>query len=256
MTSPSRADPFCFYACALPSFLESTVPTYVENLEPFFRADPDTLAWLRDTWLPEEAEHGRLLRAYVERVWPEFQWEQAYAEFRVRYVPRCETGNLRPSVGLEALARCVTETEATMIYRCIGRYAEDQELAALMKRLSTDEARHYSRFRRLHERHQAGEKLGFIRRARALIARSELVREEDLALAFMPLNEAWALPPPFAPWSYRQFLAAAGTVMRAHFPFEEAARMLFKPLQDGTHATRLAVALMAWWVSRQFLRPG
>jgi len=32
--------------------------------------------------------------------------------------------------------------------------------------------------------------------------------------------------------------------------------MLFKPLQDGTHATRLAVALMAWWVSRQFLRPG
>jgi hypothetical protein len=254
MTSPSRIDPFCFYACALPSFLESTVPTYVDNLEPFFRADKETLDWLRDTWLPEEAEHGRLLRAYVERVWPEFRWERAYAEFRGCYVPRCETGNLRPSVGLEALARCVTETEATMIYRCIGRYAADPELAALMKRLSSDEARHYSRFRRLHEKHQAGEKLGFLRRARALIARSELVREEDLALAFLPLNAAWASPPPFATCSYRQFLAAAGQVMRAHFPFEEAKRMLFHPLKGDSPSERLTVAIMAWIVSRQFLR--
>ena len=252
----SRHDPFCFYACVLPSFLESAVPTYVENLEPLFREDPETLAWLHDTWLPEEAEHGRLLRNYVERVWPEFQWERAYVEFCVLYLPRCETGKLRPSAGLEALARCVTETEATMIYRCIGRYATDPELAMLMKRLSSDEARHYSRFRRLHERHQATEKLSFLRRARALIARSELIREEDLALAFLPLNGAWSSPPPFATWSYRQFISAAGRIMRVHFPFEEAKRMLFHPLRTQSPGTQLAMAFMAWWVSRQFLRRG
>lgn len=254
MTSPSRVDPFCFYACAIPSFLESMAPTYVDNLEPFFHADPETLAWLRDTWLPEEAGHGRLLRAQVERVWPEFQWEAAYARFRASYVPRCDTGRLRSSLGLEALARCVTETEASMIYRCISRYAADPDLAALMKRLSADEIRHYRRFRLLHEKCQAGERVGFLRRARTLIARSELVREEDLALAFEPLNAMWTLPPPFPVWTYRQFLAAAGQVMRAHFSFEEAKRMLFRPLRDDIPGGRLGMAVLAWLVSRPFLR--
>lgn len=102
-----------------------------------------------------------------------------------------------------------------------------------MKRLNRDEARHHSRFRRLHETHQASEKQGFLRRARALIARSELVRAEDLARAFMPLN-AWASPPPFAMWSYPQFLSAAGRVTRAHFPLEKAKRMLFHPLKGDS----------------------
>jgi len=50
MNASSREDPFIFYACATISFLETRVPTYVENLEPFFQCDSKTLRWLHDVW--------------------------------------------------------------------------------------------------------------------------------------------------------------------------------------------------------------
>ena len=67
MTSLAYTDAFSFYTCAISSFLESRVPTYVDNLEPFFRCDAGTLQWLQEVWLPEEAAHGLLMRSFVER---------------------------------------------------------------------------------------------------------------------------------------------------------------------------------------------
>ena len=142
MTSPNRADAFIFYACTLISFLESRVDTYVESLYPFFQSDIETLSWLNDVWLPEEANHGRLMRDYVEATWPDFDWMHGYQEFSKRYVPQCAHEKMRPSASLETLARCVTETFATMIYRCVGSYTNDPELKNLMKRLSVDENIH------------------------------------------------------------------------------------------------------------------
>lgn len=254
MMRTSRNDPFCFYSCTISSFLENTVPTFVENLEPFYRSDGDTLTWLRSVWLPEEAEHARLLKNYVQTVWPEFQWERAYALFCDHYVPQCASEKLRSSPGLEALSRCVIETETAMVYRCIASYAADPELRALMTRISADEVSHYRRFSKIHEQQQAREKTSFLRRARTIIARSELIREEDLSLAFDPINAVWEAPPPFELWSYTQFLTCAANIMREHFPFEDARRMLFHPLKSKAPASRIAVGVMSWIVSRQYMR--
>lgn len=56
--------------------------------------------WLTTVWLPEEAEHGRLTRRYVQEVWPEFAWDAGYEAFFKRYGPECDYQKLRPSPAL------------------------------------------------------------------------------------------------------------------------------------------------------------
>lgn len=254
MTSPVHVDPFSFYTCAMISLLESRVPTYVDNLEPFFRCDPDTLQWLQEVWLPEEAAHGRFMKSFVEQTWPEFDWERGFTEFSTLYIPRCATERLRPSVGLEALARCVTEMQAATFYRCLACYTPDPDLKILLKRMSADEARHFRKFKDLHLLYQPRERTSLLAQVRTLLARSELVRDEDLALAFAPLNRAWKCPPPFAPWSYPALLRTTAQVMRQHFPFKEAQRMLFSPLQTTSVLWRMGSPIVASLMTHRFTR--
>ncbi len=252
MQSP-HLNPFIFYATASASFLESRVDTYVENLEAIFAGEQGILAWLRDIWLPEESEHGRLLKNYVEGTWPRFDWNRGFTLFSTRYIPRCDHSRLRPSPGLEALARCATETGASMIYRCIGAYAIDPELKALMRRISTDEVRHFRHFRDIHQHYDRTERRSFLCKARIMLARALLVRSEDLALSFEPLNGSWNGAAPFVPWSYADFLAQTARVMRVHFPHEQAARMLTSPLRTGSITSKYAASILATLVNRQFL---
>jgi len=252
MGIPARTDAFTFYSLASISFLESTVATYVRNLEPFFARDDDTRRWLRDVWLPEESSHGRRTRDFVARTWPGFEWERGYARFVAAYGPRCDHALLRPSPALEALARCVTETETAMIYRCLADYAGDAELSALLREMSADEVRHYGYFRRVFERYDARERNSTWRKARTLVARSELVRDEDVRLAFLPLNACWRAAPPFARLDFDEYLARAAEVMAEHFPLEEAQRMLFRPLRHGRWFERRLVSLLGRIVRRQF----
>lgn len=254
MYAQSSTEPYLFYTCSIISFLESRVDTYVENLEPFFECDPATKFWLENVWLPEEQEHGNLMKLYVEERWPRFLWEQGFDEFSNLYIPQCSTEKLRHSVGLEALARCVTETEATMIYRCLSAYAIDPELKQLLKRMSTDEVRHYRKFRDLHKQYELVEKNGFLSKARTLLSRSELVRDEDIALAFQPLNNNWDKAQPFMPWNYEMFLKYTANVMSENFPFREAKKMLFHPISSGKLIEKILIELMAVIATRQFLK--
>lgn len=252
MSTSIRHDAFTFYSLATVSFLESTVATYVENLFPYFEEDPAALNWLQTVWLREEAEHGRLTQTYLRATWPDFDWQQAYEEFLQSYVPRCDSALLRPSPALEALARCVTETQTSMIYRCFGDYFVDPHLTELMQRLSREEVRHYKYFRRLFEKYERLERNSLWRKIGTLVSRSALVRDEDVALAFRPLNRHWRGAMPFAPMSYRDFLSRAGQVMRRHFPFEEAKRMLFRPLRSGAWHEKLLVDCLSVVVKRQY----
>lgn len=253
MSFQNTSDPSTFYICTIASFLESQVPTYVENLEPIFKFEPDVLCWLERIWLPEEAEHGRQLRAYVENAWPEFDWQYGFEQFSKIYVPLCAGERLRPTAGLEALARCVTETAAAMMYRCIANYAVDDAIKGMFSCLSTDEIRHYTKFRKVHYYYQAKEKQSLLRRVTTVMMRSDKVRNEDLASAFQPINDAWNGRQPFVSWSYDEFLQHVGRVMREHFPFEEGKRMLFYPLRMNSRIDRTVVGLLSVLISRRVL---
>lgn len=241
-----------FYSLAIASLIESDVPRYVRSLREIYAADPELCAWLTERWQPEEARHGALTRYYVCRTWPEFDWDAANAAFRAVYDPLCEAPRLRPTPGLEALARCVTEAQAAMGYRALAAYVPDPALAELLRAMSRDEVAHFSRFRRAFERHDRVERQGWLRKAAVVLARGGLVRDEDLALGFGVLDAHWRASPPFAPLTYPQFLRASARMLRQHLDGGAAARMLLKPLTDGSAWGRLAAPAIAFVARRQF----
>ena len=79
----------------------------------------------------------------------------------------------------------------------------------------------YGYFRGIFERYDARERNSTWRKARTLVARSQLVRDEDVQ------------PRPFEPLCFDEYLERGAQIMAEHFPFEEAQRMLFRPLRNG-----------------------
>lgn len=249
----ARADAFTFYSMVVVSYLESAVPNYVENLDVIYQDNPELVDWLDNVWLHEESEHGVLAKNYVEETWPEYNWQKGYDMFLVNYGPRCAHEELRDSPGLEALARCVTETQATMSYRCLMNYSSDPKLIALMKKMSTDEVRHYREFRKTFDKYNLTEKNSFLTKARTIIGRSELVKDEDLFMAFEPIAVCWNAEPPVPHWEYKDYMDALGKISRQYMPIEEAQKMLFKPMRTKGKLNNFLVNCIASIVKRQFL---
>jgi hypothetical protein len=249
----TREDALVFHCLAISSFLESATPEYVRNLKHVFAADAPFAGWLEETWQREEVEHGRLVRDVLRSEWPAFDWSAAYAEFTARYAPRCEASLLRPTPALEALARCVTETEAAAGYRALAAYSQDVALRALLHRMAADEARHYAAFRQAFLRHNQAREHGILERLRLVIARNRLVRDEDLAIAFDSIGAHWRGARPFAALDYRGFLGAVGGAMlQRHFPLRAAARMFVKPITEGGWLAPLLLAGLPRLLRREF----
>lgn len=237
----AREDAFSFYAIACISLFESAVSEYVKNIRSLFGSDATEMDWLVDEWLPEELEHGRLTRAFVEDVWPEFSWQSAFDEYMGR-IPRDTTEHLRESAALEALARCVTETHATTMYRCVASYSEDERLRSLLLQISRDEVRHYKRFREIFETREAIEKNGFLQAARTVFGRSSLASGRDMEVTFAGLNDHWTRPAPFTQLTFQEFMLRVREVVKAHYPTDSAVRMLLRPLGAGT----ILIRSMRW----------
>jgi rubrerythrin len=244
-TDSPRGDALLFYSMAISSFIETTTPEYVTNLERIFRDDPLVMHWLEHTWRHEEVRHGSLMRTQLEQLWPEFEVEQAYAEFTRSYVPRCDVALLRPTPALEALARCVTEALASASYRALASYTSGPHLKAMFLGMAADEARHYSYFRRAFERYNEREKHQRLKRLQVVVTRSLLVRDEDLPIAFASLNEHWTSRPPFEQEDYAGYLRLVAHLVRNHFPVTAAARMLMQPVAAGTWLEKLAIPAIA-----------
>ena len=93
-----RNDEFLFLTLAAASFVEILAGTYSANLVRHFRGNPAITRWLEESWQQEEVQHGRALKAYVQTVWPEFDWEGAHLKFQAAYAAcaRC-TAKMRIS---------------------------------------------------------------------------------------------------------------------------------------------------------------
>ena len=219
------------FLLAAASFVEFASDTYAGNLADFVADEPDIAAWLSHHWEPEELQHGRALRAYVEAVWPDFDWPATYARFFDEYRALCGVEGYAPTRGLEMAARCIVETGTSTIYRAIRDLADEPVLVRLTEHIRSDEVRHYKHFLQFFDRYDARENNGRRRIIGELKSRLVEARHSDAEIG---LWHAFASAHPHEKRDGRRFLdmqSRIARMLRKHYPAPQALKMMLKPLR-------------------------
>jgi hypothetical protein len=241
-----RADPLLYFVVTMASFVESGADLYTSTLVDHVR-DPVARQWLRDGWQPEELQHGRALRRYVEHVWPELDWSPGFAGFLAEYSVLCTTQALNPSPALEMVARCAVEVGTATMYTAVQRYAPDPVLRDLAGRIRQDEVHHFNHFRDYFEAWRGSERIGRLDVLRTLLARLGDAEGEEVPIAF---KHAWQMRYPgaaFPEQAYDAFIARVRPAMRLCYPYGMAVKMLLRPLRLGPVASQVSAPLLERW---------
>lgn len=234
------------------SFMEWTTDLYTQNLIDFFRGDDEVTAWLKAYWLPEELQHGRALRRYVETAWPDFNWAEVYRKFLEEFEAYCQPEGLETARSLEMASRCVVETGTAAYYTTLSRASPEPVLALLARRIADDEVRHYKHFYRFFRNYRAAEKPGPAVLIPALYRRLCMTGGEDSYVVLKHVHGARHPAAEFNGRTYRMLRRRGRRLLRRHFPYQMGVRMLLKPLGFGPQTQRIALPL-AEAVARRFV---
>ena len=232
-------DLYCLYTVASASFVEITSDLYTRNLIEYFRGNAEVIDWLEHQWEPEEMQHGRALRRYVETAWPDFDWEAAYRIFYEEYERYCRVDLLGPTPALEMAARCVVETGTATFYRMLAETSNEPVLRQLTGNISRDEIGHYKHFYGYFRDYREREGTSRLALARALWNRVREVDDEDMYCAVKGVHAVLTPGVPLDEKIYDSFRRYRERFLRAHFPFDMGARMILKPLELGPLTSRL-----------------
>lgn len=245
-------DTFAFRMVFLASLIETGSDVYAGNLVEYFAGDDEVSRWLAHSWEREELRHGKALRAYVEHVWPEVDWQRAYDAFFAEYSRTCTVDLLEPARGLELAARCMVETGTATLYGALHHFSREPVLKDLAARIFADEVRHYKIFYRHFRRYQERERHSRWRIGRTLFKRLRETRTGDGYYAFRELGEMSA-GGVTRDWEreYREFARTFGNFVRTHAPREMSIRMGLKPLglwpSVEDWITGHSAPVYAWW---------
>ena len=125
-----------FYLIAGASFVEATTDLYTQNLIDYFANDDEITAWLKAHWLPEELQHGRALRRYVQLAWPDFDWDGVYERFQPEFAAQCAEDGMESTRSREMASRCIVEMGTSGYYRMLSRMTDEPVLTELARRIS------------------------------------------------------------------------------------------------------------------------
>ena len=221
------SDERLFYLLASASFVEILSELYTENLIAHYQENRDATLWLKETWQREEVQHGRSFKAYVQSVWPEFDWEKSFAGFMAEYAQLCSVANLESSRALEMVARCVVETGTSTLYRCLHDYAEEPVLKQILANIKADEVRHFGQFRHLFIEHNRIEKRGALPIFHVILKRMREIDGEDGYIAFKHAYLCRSNCPGNLDLEWRRFKSGLNALIVRHYPFNMAIEMLF-----------------------------
>jgi hypothetical protein len=247
MRPPSPAEHTdLFYMVTSASFVESATDVYTRNLVQFYADDPAMTGWLAQHWEPEELQHGRALKRYVQLAWPFFDWDAAYAAFVEEFSAKCVEDGLESSAGLEAVSRCIVEMGTASYFTAIRDLSPDPVLSQLADLIRQDEVRHYTYFFRSFNEYREREALGRLPILRAILRRLRMLDEGDSSIA---LKHSYALLHPldiFDPPRYRQVLKHMRRTVGTRLPVRMSAKMTLKPLRLNYWVNDLLVRLTAF----------
>jgi len=233
-----------FYMVAAASLMESATDLYTANLIEHFAGDQEITSWLEHYWLPEELQHGRALRRYVEAAWPQFPWEKVRERFIDEFRPLCHEA-LESTRSLEMASRCVVEMGTASFYTTLSRASPDPVLALLTGRIAEDEVRHYKHFYRFFRKYRDIERPRRTVVAPALWRRLRMTGGEDRLIVLKHIHGARHPGTPFGPAVYRNVHRQCQDLARPHFPVEMSMRMLLKPLGLGPRTQRVVLPVIA-----------
>jgi hypothetical protein len=245
-----RDDDAMFLLVCSASFVESGSDTYTGNLLERFSHDREVGSWLREHWEPEELQHGQALRAYVRRVWPEFDWDGAYADFFAEYGRLCTMEELEPTCGQELAARCIVEMGTTTYYQALNAATAEPVLRDLTWRIRSDEVRHYKHFHAFFQKYLQRERLGRRHVLAALARRALELRREDATVALRHAAAWYRRCRPSrgggaALATNAKLIEQAYRRVSDHLPIELAVRMALKPLRLGPRLERFVLRPVA-----------
>ncbi len=219
-----------FFLLCSASFVESSSDLYTRNLIAHFSGDAELQGWLSQHWEHEEMQHGRALAAYVQTVWPEFNWHAGFQAFWHDYAAVCTAGQLESSRGLELAARCVVETGTASLYRALHEITDEPVLKQLTRHIKSDEVRHYKHFYQHYQRYRKREGLGRYRVGRALLRRVNEIKREDSDIALRHVFNQCYPHQRTDEQAFRRISHRAQGLLRRHLPAAMTVKMLLKPL--------------------------
>jgi rubrerythrin len=223
-------DEFMFHTLAAASFTEILAELYSENLIEHFKGNAEIEAWLRHSWREEEVQHGQSLKKYVQTVWPDFDWERAYADFQVEYGALCTSEQLESDRAMELIARCVVETGTSSFYKALNHYVREPVLRQLLDHIRADEVAHYTHFRRYYGGFAAVKQHGLRAVGAVILRRLAAIESEDAYIAFKHAYIGHYPERPFRDVYWKEFQKTTKRLARRHYPFEMAVKMLIKPV--------------------------
>ena len=240
-----------FYLVAAASFVESTTERYTRNLIDQFHGDDEITGWLEQHWLPEEIQHGRALRRYVQIAWPDFEWDRVYESFLEEFSIYCGADGLEQTRTREMASRCIVETGTAGFYTTLCRISHDPVLATIARRIAEDEIRHYKHFYRYFCRYQRAEPAS--RRAifAALLNRLRKIDGEDSVIAMKHLYKARHPEEMIDDQICRNLRRRSRKLIQPHVPYRMCVQMLLKPLNLGPRTRHIAVPIteaLARWI--------
>ncbi|MDQ7976815.1 ferritin-like domain-containing protein [Paraburkholderia sp. SARCC-3016] len=212
------------------SFMESGTHLYASDLSAYFDGDTEVVAWLNDEWKPEELQHGRALKMYIAHVWPDFDWDKAFANFFDEYSTLCNAEAFEKTRALEMVARCVIETSTASLYRAIGKWSNEAVLKQIAGNISADEVRHYKHFLSYFRKYNAIERNGRLAVLVALVRRLVEIKGEDSDVA---LRHVFAMRYPERGGDSahnRKIAVRINGQVRRNLSAEMCVKMLLKPL--------------------------
>ncbi len=224
---------FLFYLITSASFIEITSDVYKKNLATFYAGDDEVVSWLEKVWEPEELQHGKALKKFVQTVWPEFNWERAYERFKELYLPHCTLDEFQPTRAKEMLARMVVETGTSTFYKAVENYSKDLNtpiLGQIAHNISKDEVYHYDNFEEAFKKYNETEKLSRSDIVKTIYDRLKMVDAEDGRLAYRAIYETLT-GKTFRDEYYEEHKAKVRKFAKKYYPYKMAIKMLLRPLQ-------------------------
>ena len=184
----TKVDPELVKIVKAAAMVESNGRDYAAYLCNVFRDDP-AFQLTANEWAEEEVQHGVALGRWAAIADPDFDYEEALAQFRAGYkIDLNASASIRGSQTGELIARCMVEVGTSSYYTAMADYAEEPVLKIVCRKIAADELRHYATFYRNMKRYLQKEPLRLPSRLRIAFGRILETEDDELAYAYFAAN--------------------------------------------------------------------